>query len=372
VSLANVTGTSIQRALEEFDRIGRDAMFAKYGGRPTTTWYIEHDRKDYDHRLVIRAAHSLQGLGPLPAKRGGPGNFTAGQARKHLGSLGFKVIRWTRHEDLPRFVFDEIKENIRNYTVGFYCAEKGVYPTLLGSGVLVSVGNTRAILTACHVIEVMKEPREKRTLGLLFADRSESHAVDPSAIGLLKIARGTKNPDGPDLGAVVLAPHTSILSSMKANKVFFNLDKRRERMLQSPPRLRDGIWAAQGFVSQLTNVKPAEGEGPAQVKMQAVTAFGCNDAVIRRGGYDYLDYFADPADSRPTPTPPNSWGGMSGGGLWQILLNQGGDQVGHERPLLSGIMFYELPTGGRIQHIRCHGPKSLYEQVFKTIERFRF
>ena len=132
-------------------------MFAKYGGRPTTAWFIEHDHKDYDHRLVIRAAHSLQGLGPLPTKRGAPGHFTASQARKHLGRLGFKAIRWTRHEDLPGFVFDEIKENIRNYTVGFYRAERGLDPTLLGSGVLVSAGNARAILTACHVIEVMKE-----------------------------------------------------------------------------------------------------------------------------------------------------------------------------------------------------------------------
>ena len=206
-------------------------------------------------------------------------------------------------------------------------------------------------------------------MGLLFADNSESHTVDRLAIRLLKIARGTKDSDRPDLGAVVLAPHASLLSSINAHKVFFNLVRRRERMLKSPPRLRHGIWAAQGFVSELTDVRPAEGEIPPQVKMHGVTAFGSNDTVIHRGEYDYLDYFANPADSRPTPTPPNSSGGMSGRGLWQILLNQGADRVGHERPLLSGIMFYELPTGGRIQHIRCHGPKSLYERVFTAIEQ---
>ena len=355
-------------AFEEFDHIGRAAMFTKYGGRPTT-WYIEHDHKDYDYRLVIRAAHSLQGLGPLLAKRGAPGNFSAYQATEHLRNLGFKVIRWFKHEDLPEFVFDEVRENIRHYTVGFYRAEKGVDPVLLGSGVLVSVRNKRAILTAHHVIQVMKEPREKRTLGLLFADRSEAHAVDPAAIRLLEIARGKRDSDGPDLGAVVLTPHSSILSSINAYKIFFNLDKRREQMLQSPPRLRDGIWAAQGFVGELTKVMPAEGERPPQVKMQAVTAFGSNDNIMHRAEYGYTDYFADPTASRPTSTPPNSWGGMSGGGLWQILLNKRGKQVEHELPLLSGIMFYELPTAGRIQHIRCHGPKSLYQHAFESIEQ---
>ena len=322
--LRDVTRAGVEKALREFDRIGRDAMLVKYGGRPSTKtgWYIEHDEKDYGQSLVIRAAHSLQGLGRLPVKRGAPGSFTPSQARKHLGNLGFSVKRWTRSKDLSEPLLNGIKERIKNHTVGFYLVEKLSDPTLLGSGVLVSVGGIHAILTAHHVIQNVEQPLENKALGLLFADRSESRAIDPWAIEFIKIARGTEDSDGPDLGAAIFAPQAPVLGSIKANKTFYNLGKRKERMLDRPPRLRDGIWAAQGYVAGLTNVTPAAGESPAQVRLHAVTAFSSNDTVEHRGQYDYLDYAADPHDIQPTRTRPDSWGGMSGGGLWQIPLNQ--------------------------------------------------
>lgn len=133
--LRDVTREGVEKALREFDHIGRDAMVAKYGGRPSTRWYIEHEEKDYDQKLVIRAAHRLQGLGLLPVKRGVPGNFTAYQAKQRLGRLGFRVIRWTLYGDLPEPLLDGVKERLRNHTVGFYLAEKRSDPTLLGSGV---------------------------------------------------------------------------------------------------------------------------------------------------------------------------------------------------------------------------------------------
>ena len=34
--LKNVTREGVEKALREFDCIGRDAMLAKYGGRPST------------------------------------------------------------------------------------------------------------------------------------------------------------------------------------------------------------------------------------------------------------------------------------------------------------------------------------------------
>ena len=44
----------------------------------------------YDQKLFVRAAHVLQGLGPLPPFV--PGDFTAGHSRHRLERLGYRVV----------------------------------------------------------------------------------------------------------------------------------------------------------------------------------------------------------------------------------------------------------------------------------------
>lgn len=89
MTLREVTTEGVERAIREFDRIGPDAMLRKYSGGKSTKWYIERHGKPYDQKLVLRAAHELQGLGPLPAGRG---TFQAGDARRHLRKLGYRVV----------------------------------------------------------------------------------------------------------------------------------------------------------------------------------------------------------------------------------------------------------------------------------------
>ena len=79
----------VERALKEFDRLGIDAMLEKYGGGPSTRWYVRFEDKCYDQKLVLRAAHQLSDLGPLPPGRG---TFTAAEARRWLDKLGFDVV----------------------------------------------------------------------------------------------------------------------------------------------------------------------------------------------------------------------------------------------------------------------------------------
>ena len=62
--LRDITREGVESAIREFDRIGLDGMLRKYGGGRSTRWYIV---KKYDQKLVLRAAHELQGLGRLPS-----------------------------------------------------------------------------------------------------------------------------------------------------------------------------------------------------------------------------------------------------------------------------------------------------------------
>ena len=85
-----VTKASVQSALEQFRRTGLQAMLERYGGGPSTRWYVRVDHLLYDQKLVVRAAHVIQGLGDLSPR--GPGSFDAGQARSLLVRLGYRVV----------------------------------------------------------------------------------------------------------------------------------------------------------------------------------------------------------------------------------------------------------------------------------------
>ena len=356
--LRDVTREGVEKALREFDRIGRDAMIAKYGGRPSTRWHIEHEGKYYDQKLVLRAAHQLQDLGSIP-----PGHraFTARQARRHVKNLGFRCIGQIQIKHLPSPLLNKIVERLGQHTVGFLRVQPNRPPELIGCGVLVSAGGARAILTAHHVIEALPE---KERMGLLLEKTSQPQTIDREGIVPLKIARGT-NDSGPDLGAMILAP--SIAGSIGSIKSFYNLDKRRDQMLYKPPDLKNGVWVAQGLVAEKTAMTPFPDGHGATVTFNGDGLFGCPENVEEVGGYDYLDY-PPSFPARQTPLSlPRSWGGMSGSGLWQIPLKSEEDNIEYDAPLLSGILFRERKVDGEMW-ITCHGRKSVYEQAFKFIQ----
>lgn len=153
MSLRDVTREGVEKALREFDDIGRDAMLDKYGGRAATRWHIEHEGNYYDQKLVLRAAHQLQGLGSIPL---GHGAFTALQGRKHVKKLGFRGTGQIQMQDLPAPLQTKIVARLGQHTVGFLRVPTlRRPPELLGSGVLVAVGSARAIPTAHHVVDAL-------------------------------------------------------------------------------------------------------------------------------------------------------------------------------------------------------------------------
>ena len=90
MAVKDVTADGVEAAIEEFHRTGLEAMLEKYGGGPSTKWYLEVGSARYDQKLVVRAAHVLEGLGPLPPLV--PGDFTAGHSRHRLERLRYRVV----------------------------------------------------------------------------------------------------------------------------------------------------------------------------------------------------------------------------------------------------------------------------------------
>jgi hypothetical protein len=262
--------------------------------------------------------------------------------------------------ELPTTLIEGICDRLRLFTIAFIRTDVRAHESgLLGSGTLVTVGQTFAILTADHVLQVL--PRHGR-LGILLERTRAPHTVDTAGCAFVDIARGSSEAEGPDLGAVLLAP--SIGGAIAAKKSFYNLDRQRERMLGDRPHIHDGAWVAQGFLEERSTIAvDADGRG-ATKRFFHFSGIGGPDPPMTNAGFDYFDFPVTDAEARSEPV---SWGGMSGGGLWQVPLARQDGEIVLRAPLLSGVVYYQHPTTESTCGIRCHGPTSVYDLAYKVM-----
>ena len=265
--------------------------------------------------------------------------------------------------ELPETVKEAAARDIADYSIGFVRVERtprGLDAVLLGSGTLVSIGTTYAVLTAHHVVSLL--PRTGR-LGLILSPSLQQQTVDTQGITYLQIARGTIDADGPDLGAIVLGP--SIAGAIAAKKTFFNLDLRRDQMFQDPPHLRDGFWFVNGFIHEKTIEEPGKDGYDRIKKFYNLSGAGGPEESVVAGDYDYFSF---PVSYGGRSVAPESFEGMSGGGLWQVPLKRNDQgEIVHKTPLLSGVVFYQVPTTETDCGVKCHGRQSVYRVAYEAI-----
>jgi hypothetical protein len=92
MTLADLSSArAVEQAVEEFDRLGRDAFLAKYGFGRAREYFLELNGKRYDSKAIVGAAHGVQfpSAGPLRAA-----DFSGGEAtvQAKLEELGFTVL----------------------------------------------------------------------------------------------------------------------------------------------------------------------------------------------------------------------------------------------------------------------------------------
>ena len=277
----------------------------------------------------------------LPLIQAFQGDFldvTTGFVRVH------KLLNAQRAEksNLPRFDFD----------IG-------------GSGTLITAAGVRAILTADHVLSKFPEGDPFGLVVLNRTGRHYHHKIITSAIGRVPIPRGADESKGPDLGLLVLSP-TDANDLEATGKVFYNVSKRRNRMLNEAPALDKGCaWILCGLFAEWSKEIPPE-RGFQQAK-EFRGSYGPVSLVGHReeGEFDYLSvqvrYDGEYAG-------PQSYGGCSGGSLWQALLKEREGAIVIDELLLAGVPFYQSPHENNRRTIECHGRKSIYEAAVKALE----
>jgi hypothetical protein len=228
-----------------------------------------------------------------------------------------------------------------------------------GSGTFVLANGSPCLLVVAHVWELLQA---YKWIFLTLDAASTNVGRRPLAIEREVITPRfvTAKPDegwrieGPDL-ALLRIPDLHA-NRARLQKAFYDLDKRRAEALSSKVRDQDGLWAVLGATAE--QAKLDEG-------VMNTTAFGSR--VIRkesRDGFDYLDHLIK---REGRPWLPQSYGGISGAGLWRVDLRHSPDGVKCLGVSLEGVAYYQdFDETGLTGFLRCHGRESIYGRAMES------
>jgi hypothetical protein len=244
---------------------------------------------------------------------------------------------------------ESVGRDVGNFTVALFAISQpqGVDRlNLAGTGTLVTIRGRHYILTAAHVWEDVL--RRAPVLGLTLRENIDHrYLINTSDV----VPAGPAKPEawnewGPDLVLLRLPPEH--VGTIEAYRTFYNLNAARPSAVNAnalETRLLMGTPAELGIFTQQH----------ADIEINALfMELGAAAHVI--GGFDYFDFDVDLSFS----AIPRDFGGVSGGGLWSVLIYYS-EQTRKVESLktLEGVAFYQLPVKDNHRIIRCHGPQSI-------------
>lgn len=271
-----------------------------------------------------------------------------------------------RLHEMPKALAIEACVGISHYSIGLVKLKAGEDiedAEVGGSGTLVQLGDTFAVLTACHVVDHL---RRAAVFGLLLANVGEPLPqrilLRSEAVEWRRIARGVNEADGPDLGLLLLSAVDA--ASLRARKSFYNLSN-REWLLQKPPALDHGAWFLCGFAEEATTERaPDRGFGRIKV-FEGACGAGWVCKQYRESAFEYLDF---EVRYGAVNAPPRDFGGFSGGGLWQVPITRKDGELRVKELLFSGVAFYQSATVDNVGRIKCHGRDGIYTHAVQALQ----
>ncbi len=201
-------------------------------------------------------------------------------------------------------------------------------------------------------------------LGTILDSRGSKPLREPTAHFRCYVTRPNEEdwgPLGPDLAFVRIPDPSPFLSGLKQKKSFWDLS--RKGVAERPVVLTEKTpIALYGAVAEKTRITGDT------ITLEAFLFYGASPRTFEQGGYDYVDMRSKRSLQ---PEIPESFGGVSGGGLWHFdVARYPNGEFEAARFHLSGVAFYQLSESEPdIVTIRHHGPRSIYEVFLPTIRR---
>jgi hypothetical protein len=232
----------------------------------------------------------------------------------------------------------------------------------VGSGTFVSVEGRYGILTAHHVAAQLLG---HCSLGLILMQEVHRFAIEENHFVIWELAVPSPPSTEPDLAFIeVFGPD---IGSIKARKQFWPLSTVRQKMLDNAPALNSGVWFVWGVPAEDTTSEPAE-KGYSQIRgLHSQCSATHASREDQAGEHDYIEIEVEYGKEFHVP---QSFGGYSGGGIWQVFLKT--SETGRFLPaefILSGVAFYQTEISDQKRYLRCHGRRSIYGYVYDRLKR---
>jgi hypothetical protein len=277
------------------------------------------------------------------------------------------------NEKIEKVPFNELPESAKKIidaNIGYYSlaliglknsGTRTENVALTASGTLIQTGGTHYILTAGHVVAALFE-HSCDALGFNISHHTHAFKVQMAALRTSYRWNKSAQGIGPDIGLILLP--SELLGEFTARKNFWNIDLNKNEAINRKYS-DEFLWAACGAPFQMTNIEE-NGRGHKRTLSQHMGPWLADK--IRRfetGDFDYIDMVFE---GTPDPGWPNDFRGLSGGGLWYIILKRNADKsIGLQHLLLSGLAFYQMQQDPQLSLIRCHAEKSIYIKIHDLI-----
>lgn len=265
----------------------------------------------------------------------------------------------------------DIMQQLGDYSVaiGQMTGDDATSFRIMGSGVCVRRGDEYGVLTAHHVLHAGPRPVAMGNFGperiYFLAKRGHSpHAAQTELEEIpLGVPTGGYGEFGPDL-TVIRLPAGSVRSSLLAAGSFWPLDASADQVLSDfgvdrACLIHTGYPACKNEASRQTQSAHAN-----------LTLYGGKSGLLqedieRRGEWDYV---TTTCDYRAFPDLPKSYGGMSGGGIWSVILHRDASgTLALHRFALVGVNFWETGLDLGVQQLRGHFVRSIYGREWRRL-----
>ena len=211
-------------------------------------------------------------------------------------------------------------KEIGQFVVGFISTETGT-PKPLASGTLVKCSKAQGILTCGHVV---REIRGRSEIGLCVFPGMDVHQdlrVNSSSLTQHAVVfyegRGMF---GPDLAFIPM--ERPVMSTLEASASVLDLDVQRDRASSGDIPDTEVLDAFAGVIGRLTP-KAEQSRGERLLHPAAFVIPGRFGARANSTKFDLLEH--EPI-TEPEFSTPESWAGVSGGGMWRLFLRRTDDQ----------------------------------------------
>jgi hypothetical protein len=223
----------------------------------------------------------------------------------------------TANQEVEITIDDSFTQSVCNYSVGFLRFQRvGRIEIAVpaGTGTFAKLGNVYGIITAGHVLQPMGT---KEVVGLVRFPNVQT-PLQNFRLELDHTERivtwDGKHCDAPDI-AFLKIPEADGRNLEAAGAVFYNLGLAREFAASNPEHRMSKCYAVVGVVGEWTEEGPASlGKGK---KIDVGGLFGAAKGLreFKEGNTDLVEVEIDHAAG---PKIPKSYGGVSGGGLWEL------------------------------------------------------